>query len=638
MDLNDSQLSACRQLEGPLMVLAGPGSGKTTVITYRTLQLIRKGGVLPRQILVITFSKAAATEMENRFRAAYARNDTGSGSGPRPSCTFGTFHAVFFRVLRKRYGYDLNHVLQEGERREMIKRLLNKFGFDAGEDMLFSILSEISLVKNELQDLQYYNSSAMGTDEFRHLFMEYEELKHAQNKIDFDDMLTLCYRLWQQEPSCLLYWQQRFPYIMIDEFQDINHVQYECMRMLSATPHHLCVVGDDDQSIYRFRGARPEFLLQFPKDFPQVKKVVLDTNYRSTDPIIAFSNSLIAQNQVRYHKTIIGTQKKGPSHQIIKCADQNQEAAFVAKQIKNHEEKSLAKQNHAYRNHAYKNNEYLNEYLNEIAVIYRTNIQARAFVDAFMQNNIPYVVKDEISVIYEHWIALDIFAYLRLGQAFKKGSLPDPKDIERIINKPFRFISKAFLQKARQEKCDIFEWYHQSGMLNSPQQQRIEELIWHLKEINKISTTDAINFIRNKAGYDDHIRNYCEYRKLNPGGLYEIASEIQEASRIFPDASAFLDHGEEAINNKNIKDNDERGRVTLTTMHSAKGLEFDIVYIAGAVEGLIPHERSRTAAEIEEERRLLYVGATRARHNLYISVIKKRHEKNVEPSRFLKKL
>ena len=602
MELSDNQSQAVCHLEGPLMVLAGPGSGKTTVITHRALRLARE--IDPSQVLVITFSRAAANEMEIRFKAL-------AGSkmlSPANCCTFGTFHATFFRVLRKRYGYNLDQVLQEGERREIINKLLASIGFEADEDMSMAIRNEISLVKNELYDLQYYNSAAMGTDEFRQLFEIYEEVKNEQNKIDFDDMLTLCYRLWQQEPDCLAFWQKKFQYIMVDEFQDINHVQYECMRMLSSAPHHLCVVGDDDQCIYRFRGARPEFLLRFPEDYPNVKHVILDTNYRSTNPIIAFSNKLIAQNQVRYDKSIVGTEKAGPSPKVVVCKDQNQEAEYAARKIKKHPN------------------------FNDVAIIYRTNMQARAFVDAFMQANIPFTVKDEASVIYEHWVAQDIFAYLRLG-----CGLGTVRDVERVINKPFRFISKAFLQKARQTKRDIFEWYTESGMLNAAQQQRIEELMLQIRSVGKLPTADAVKYIRKKIGYDDHIKDYCEFRKVNSAGLYEIAAELQESAEAFTDISSYLNHAEDAIQNKNTKD-PEGERVTLTTMHSAKGLEFDTVYIVGAVEGLIPHERSRTAAELEEERRLFYVGATRAKRHLYILVIKKRHEKDVEPSRFIKEL
>jgi len=595
MDLNKSQQQAIFHKEGPMMVLAGPGSGKTTVISHRALQLV-ESGVPPWQILVITFSKAAATEMENRFKSL----------SEGENCTFGTFHAIFFRILRQRYGFGLEQVMQEYERREIIKKLLADAGIAADEDMQSEVRNEISLVKNELHDLQYYNSVSMGADEFRQVFNQYEDLKQEQNKIDFDDMLTLCYKLWKTEPNNLVAWQQKFPYIMVDEFQDINHVQYECMRMLSAKPHHLFVVGDDDQSIYRFRGARPEFLLRFPEDFPNVKRVLLETNYRSTNQVISFSNGLISQNKLRYDKVIKGTGKSGPKPKIVKCKDQNHEAASIAAKIKK------------------------SKNFDEIAVVYRVNMQARAFMDAFMQANIPYVVKDEISIIYEHWIAQDMFAYLRLSRG-----IGNAQDIERIINKPFRYISKAFLQKARQDNFDIFQYYTKSDMLNSAQQQRIEELILDLRQMGKRTTEDAIRWLRKRAGYDEHIKEHCEYRKLNPSGLYEIAKELQDASAPFPKIEDFLVHGEEAVLNK---PESEGPRVTLSTMHSAKGLEFDTVYIASAIEGLIPHELSKSPAALEEECRLFYVGATRARHNLYISTINKRHEKDAEASRFIKNL
>ena len=598
MKLNESQMYAVNRLNGPVMVLAGPGSGKTTVIAHRAYNLINSG-VSPWQVLVIAFSKAAATEMEQRFIAL---------NGGKTGCTFGTFHGIFFRVLRKRYGYAVEQVLQENECRDMINKLLIKLKVNADEDTLTAVRNEISLVKNELHELKYYNSNTVGADVFRDLYLQYENEKNGRNKIDFDDMLLLCFNLWQNEPENLKEWRNKFKYIMIDEFQDINHVQYECVRMLSAAPHNLCIVGDDDQSIYRFRGARPEFLLRFPNDYPGVESVVLDTNYRSTEPIISFGNKLISQNSVRYDKIIVGTQKNGPPPKILNLRDQNHEAAYIAGKIKKLPD------------------------LNDAAVIYRTNIQARAFMDAFMQANIPYIVKDEVSVIYEHWIAQDIFAYLRLCR-----NLGDRADVERIINKPFRFISKAFLSDARQKNHDIFSVYASSTMLNSAQQQRIEELADALHVLNKLKTTAAIRYLRKNCEYDRYLKEYCEYRKINPSGLYEIAAELQESAEAFEKPEDFMDHAEEAVQNKNAADTDGE-RVTLTTMHSAKGLEFDTVFIAGAVEGLIPHERSKTAAELEEECRLLYVGATRAKTNLYISVIKSRHEKKVEPSRFVKKM
>ncbi|MCL1998682.1 MAG: ATP-dependent helicase [Turicibacter sp.] len=590
--LNDVQMQAVNHIEGPLMVLAGPGSGKTTVITHRALNLI--AAVPSSNVLVITFSKAAALEMEQRFKTLSDK-----------SVTFGTFHAVFFRILRHRYNFSVEQLLKETERHDIVSRLLKKMGIITDDDLLSEVRNEISLVKNELHDLEQYSSAAIDAEEFRQLYSEYEATKEENRKIDFDDMLLLCHGLWQKEPDCLHYWQQKYPYIMIDEFQDINRVQYECIRMLSAPPHHLCIVGDDDQSIYRFRGARPEFLLNFPNDFPKVKQITLDTNYRSTDAIISFSNRLIANNKVRYDKAIVGTQRAGPNPKITIYNDQSHEAISIANQLRKIEK------------------------LSEVAVIYRVNIQSRAFTDAFRQANIPFTVKDEISSIYEHWMARDIFAYLRLGLDIEREG-----ELHSIINKPFRYISKAFLQKAQKENRKIFDWYDKSGMLNTSQQQSIEELQWNLGRMSKLSADEAIRFIRKNIDYNGYINNYCNYRNVGSTGLYEIMAELQEAAATHGSISDFLAYAEESVANK---DDDTSGeRVTLITMHSAKGLEFDTVYIVGAIEGLLPHERSRTPIAIEEERRLLYVGATRARRNLFISAIKKRHEKKVEPSRFLK--
>jgi len=598
-NLNTNQSEAVFHKDGPMMVLAGPGSGKTTVITYRTLHMIRHWNIPASKILVITFSKAAATQMENRFRAL----------AEGENCTFGTFHSVFFRVLRQRYGYTVEQILQEGERREMVKKSLAAMEFEADEDTLASILNEISNVKNELCNINDYDSAVIAKDIFRQLFIRYEETKYTLDKIDFDDMLVWCYHLWTAEPQCLAYWQNQYPYIMIDEFQDINLVQYECIRLLAAPDYHLCVVGDDDQSIYSFRGARPEFLLRFPEDYPQVKQVTLDINYRSTSPIISLSNSIISNNRVRYEKNIKGTERDGPKPSVLNFKNPDHEASTIASQIKKLED------------------------LDEVAVIYRTNIQARAFMDAFMQANIPYVVKDELSVIYEHWIAKDWFAYLRLGNCGM-----DIGDIERVINKPFRYINKAFIQKARKDGCNIFEIYARSEMLNAAQKQRIEELTTHLRTISKRPTSEALGFIRRIVGYDEYIADYCNYRKASPTGLLEIANELQEAAKSFPKAEDFILHGLDAIQAAKQNDrttDDDTARVTLSTMHSAKGLEFGTVYIASAVEGLVPHERSTSASQIEEERRLFYVGVTRAKDRLYISVPSTRHDKKIKPSRFI---
>jgi DNA helicase-2/ATP-dependent DNA helicase PcrA len=600
--LNEAQRAAVAHREGPLLVLAGPGSGKTTVITRRALSLARADGSPPPRALVITFTKAAAVEMERRYAAF--------GGGGR--CVFGTFHAAFFRILRRRHNYTTEQILAEGARRAVIRDILARSDIKGDDEFLSSVLHELSLVKNELFDVDGYNPRVMEPDAFKALFERYEQYKREMKKLDFDDMLTRCHALLATEPQEREYWRRRFTHIMVDEFQDINNAQYECLRMLAGPARNVCAVGDEDQSIYRFRGARPGFLLRFPEDFPGAARVTLDTNYRSTEQIIAAGNAVIAHNTERYAKTIRGTGRNGPKPVVLTSADQNAEAARIAGMIRD--------------SHA--------DY-GGVAVLYRVNMQARALADAFLQRRLPFTVRDEYSTIYSHRVAQDKMAYLRLAGDRGAGY---SRDAARVVNVPFRFIGRAFLQAAREGDRNILNAYAASPMLNNLQKNAMEELVYHLKELAKRKTADALRFIRGPVGYDGHIRDYCEKRGIRAAGLYEIADELVEAAEDFPSHAAFLAHAEEVIADARQKRGAEEGCVTLATMHGAKGLEFGTVFIAGAVEGVVPHERSVTAEEIEEERRLFYVGMTRAKDTLYISVIKERHGRPAEPSRFVKDL
>jgi len=612
-----------------MMVLAGPGSGKTAVITARAKRLIDAHHIDPRRILVITYSKAAATEMQRRF-VQLTRKAVGGDEGQsdaldpshssyasHASPTFGTFHSVFFRMLRSKKDYSLDQILADGERRIAVRGFLSQLGYDLDNEFLSAVLGEMSLVKNELHDINHYHSAAIGAEDFRRVCDSYESYKAEKGKIDFDDMLTMAYAMLKSDPSQLQRWQQAYSYIMIDEFQDINRVQYEAVKLLAATLNNLFIVGDDDQSIYKFRGSRPEFLLNFPKDYPAATSVTLDTNYRSTNQVIAYANKVIVQNQLRYNKEIIGTGRDGAKPVLLTAEDQNQEAAKIAQRIRDLWRKGAD--------------------LDSIAVIYRLNMQARAFADAFMNANIPYRNRDEMPIIYDHWIAADFFAYMRVAlRLFRKQKTGYDTDAEQIINKPYRFISKAFLQGMKQSNSDMFQFYHRDPTLHTASKTRIEELKSDLTTLGKRDTVTAIKYIRKGLGYDDHILDHAAYRKLNPAGLLEIADELQEAAKSFPQPEGFMAHAKAAIAAARDPDTERGPSCNLTTFHSAKGLEFDRVFIAGAVEDVIPYVRSKTDADIEEERRLFYVGVTRARHELYISTIKYRYEKKVEPSRFLR--
>ena len=599
-NLNKNQIQAAKHLSGPMMVLAGPGSGKTAVITERAAYLTKK--VNSAQILVITYSKAAALEMEKRYRGD-------------AKVSFGTFHAVFFRILRRAKNIEVEQIIDENERRQFIRGCLAEMGYDSDDEFLSSVIGEMSLMRNELFELNFYHSKSISSENFREICNHYEKYKLEKNKIDFDDMLCHSYEILKNDAAQRLYWQKRFSYIMIDEFQDINRVQYESVKILATPSNNLFIVGDDDQSIYRFRGSRPEFLLNFPNDFPETNKITLETNYRSTDEIIKYANNLIADNEMRYNKNIVGTGKNGITPKILVSNDQNHEATQIAEIIRKLMQKG--------------------ENLDEICIAYRLNMQARAFMDTFLNMNIPFKNRDEMPCIYEHWVARDLFAYLKVARRLKlRQKIGYDENAERIINKPWRFISKAFLQTLKKHDLDLFKAYSHDQSLHIATKNNIEELHADLLAASKRETSDAIRYIRKNIGYNQHIISTCEYRKISPKGLFEVADELQEAAKQYPNPDDFISHG---INSaKAAKEQLNAGPYcTLTTLHSAKGLEFGRVFIAGVVEEVIPSIRSRTAAEIEEERRLLYVGVTRAKEELYLSILKTRYDKDMKPSRFL---
>lgn len=539
-----------------------------------------------------------------------------SEQGGEGGASFGTFHSTFFRMLRKKHGYSIEEIINDGERRNAVKAFLSEKQYDPDDEMLSNLLTEMSLVRNELHDLTHYHSKTIGTDDFLELCESYEKYKADRKKIDFDDMLCLTYEMLRENPRELEYWRNKYPYIMIDEFQDINRVQYEIVKLLAAPQNNLFIVGDDDQSIYRFRGSRPEFLLNFPKDFPETAQITLETNYRSTDEIIAYANKTIAPNKQRYAKNIHGTASHGKPPIFLVSDDQNHEAVQIATLIRNLWKKGAN--------------------LDKIAIAFRTNIQSRAFMDAFLNMNIPFTSRDEAPTIYEHWLAEDLFAYLRVAQRLwlRQKTGYDP-DAARIINKPFRFVSKAFLADVKKRDANIFQAYQRTNALHLSTKANIEELNTHLLRLAKLETSEAIRYIRQNAAYNTHIHSICEYRKLNPSGLMEIADELQEAAKPYPNPPDFIAHAKKAA--EAAKQQTQQGpSCTLTTLHSAKGLEFERVFIAGAVEEILPYIRSKTEAEIEEERRLFYVGITRAKHELYISTVKTRYDSPAEPSRFIK--
>ena len=586
--LNENQLKAVNHLDGPCMVLAGPGSGKTRVITYRIANMVVNKNIKPTSILAISFTKASSIEMKNR--ALSLSNDF-----RMDKVTYGTFHSVFFRILRYFENYNIESILDEKTKRIGLKNILKGLNIENADDdeTIGQVINEISYVKNELMDKRDFKSEVLTNDEFIKVYNFYEEYKQQMNKIDFDDMLIKTYELLKNNKAALDRVRSVYRYILVDEFQDINKVQFEALKLIANPSNNIFVVGDEDQSIYGFRGSRPDFLLEFEEYFSNTKKVLLDINYRSKGEIIDIANRLIEKNTNRYEKVIKCGQGNGAKVNYISPEDSEEEAVYIAKDIKN------------------KIQEDYTEYT-DFAVIYRTNIQSRALVDVFMDMRIPFVVKDSIVTIYDHWAAQDILAYLRIGVNPNSN-----KDWIRIINKPFRYISKDNLNLIKDEPDFINSLINKCD-LHPKQVKTINDLDIDISYVKGLNPKNAISYIRTTLDYDRYILDYCANRKIKTNGLIEILNELESSATNFRTIQEYLEHIErvksEIVDNKNNKETDG---VIFTTMHSAKGLEFKNVYIIGANEGTIPHEKSyeiddeeKKNDQIEEERRLMYVAIT----------------------------
>lgn len=611
--LNENQKDAVLHINGPCMVLAGPGSGKTRVITYRILNLVLNNNINPKNILAISFTKASSMEMKNR--ALSLSNDRRLNS-----VNYGTFHSVFFRILRFFEKYELDCILDEKNKKFAIKGILKNLNVENAEDedTILGVINEISYVKNELMDKIDFDSEILTSDEFCRVYNMYEEYKESIKKIDFDDMLIKTYNLLKQNKQILDRVRSVYRYILVDEFQDINKVQFEVIKLIARPNNNIFVVGDEDQSIYGFRGSRPDFLLEFEDYFKGSKKYVLDINYRSKKDITDIANKLIQNNENRYEKSIKCDREHKGIVKYINTEDAEEEAKFIAKDI-------LSKCEDNCTNY------------DDFAVIYRTNIQSRALVDAFMDMHIPFVVRDSIVTIYDHWVARDLLAYLRLGIDTTLS-----EDWIRIINKPFRYISKDSIKLASEDRDFIGALINKAN-LHPKQVKTLNDLEIDLSYLKTLSPKNAISYIRTSLDYDRYVLDYCSNRKIKPTGLIEILNELESSSTHFKTINEYLEHIEkvksEIVESRNNKNSEG---VIFTTMHSAKGLEFPYVYIIGANEGTIPHEKSydieddkKRKEAIEEERRLLYVGITRAQDELYISSPKNKYGRKVFQSRFI---
>ena len=604
MNYNKSQQQAIRHKDGPMLVLAGPGSGKTAVITQRTKQLIEYENIDPSNILVITFTRAAAQEMKQRFLAA-----TGEG---RTKVTFGTFPAIFFMVLKLAYHFDSGNIISEEQRYQFMREILSYHHLEYRDEGEFigDVLTEISRVKNEQIPLEHFYSSSCGEEVFRKIYREYDERLKRNRLIDFDDMLTYTYELFSQRKDILSAWQKKYRYILIDEFQDINLIQWKIMCMLAAPENNLFVVGDDDQSIYRFRGSKPEIMLGFQKIYPQAKIVNLEVNYRCEPPIVEAAMRLIAHNEERFPKKIRAGKAGKQKVRFQYFEDCYKENAFLAEDIRQTVQNGVP--------------------LSEIAVLFRTNMQPRALMEYMVSANLAFQTKDRIPDIYEHWIARDFFTYIRIAQGSDSRA-----DFLSIMNRPKRYIGRDSLPD---ETVCFDEWmklYEEQPWIA----ERIEKLWYDLKHLSRLSPYAAINYIRRGIGYDDYLAEYAEYRNANKEDFYEVADEILASAkgyRTFEEWFAHIEEYRQELKRLAQEKRRNQNAVTFATLHSAKGLEFTKVYLIDVNEGVMPYKKAVLKQDVEEERRLFYVGMTRAKESLTICSVKKMRGKEVELSRFIK--
>lgn len=602
--LHPNQIHAISHGTGPMLVLAGPGSGKTTVIIQRIRRLTEKMGVSPYRILVITFTKAAAEQMKTRYAALQGKTGV----------MFGTFHSIFFRILRQACGYSLEQVLSEDERRNTMQKLVTeaRISVQDQEEYIQQFFSQYSLMKNQLQDVSDFVPEGLPKDEFVALSKKFDGWKRRNEKIDFDDMLTECYEVLSQDEKTRKMWQDRFDYILVDEFQDVNRAQYACLQMLAAPKNNLFVVGDDDQSIYGFRGASPSFMLDFPKDFPGTEKVFLDVNYRCSGRIIRLASQVIGTNMSRYEKNIKGDRDLGERINVFVAKDSGEEAELIAQKIARLLEEGMP--------------------IEEIAVIFRTNIQGGAFARALFRRGIPYHLRDGGFHLYDHWIARDLAAYLFLAE-----NRDSDASLLRIVNKPKRYISRDLLAEAEQMPYGLLRSLHVCPSLQKWQAEHLESLEEDLRQIQKRKPYEALRYVRKVVGYDEYLSDYAAYRKASLSNMIENADEITETAKGTESGTEFVRKMEE-LSRQMKEQSKQKGNthgVTLTTFHGAKGLEFGAVFLPSLAEGIIPYEKGRKGSALEEERRLFYVGLTRTKDRLFLSFTENRYEKPLKPSRFL---
>lgn len=616
MVFSKEQKSAIHFKDGPALVLAGPGSGKTTVIVNRIISLIKEHSVSPSSILVITFTKAAAKSMRQRFLSLTGESYV--------SVTFGTFHAVFFSMLRHAYNYSAGSIIKADIQYNYIRNAAMGFELEYPDEneMVTGIISEISRVKSNRLCIDTYEAVSCPAATFRLIYKKYENMLISRRMIDYDDMIIMCYELLSKRADYRKAWQDKYKYILVDEFQDINRAQYDTIKLIAGKQANLFVVGDDDQSIYAFRGSKPDIMLGLSTEYRDIVQMYLNTNYRCSSEIVAGACSLIEYNKVRFAKDIRSCGMCSGRIKMCKMADIEEEALYLSKEVRELIADGIKPE--------------------EIAVISRTNIISNIYYTRLNSDGVACRTLTAVHNIYDSWLMQDIAAYMRLSQG-----MYDKENAVRIINKPSRYIKRALITQPfnfeHLRKC----YDGDEGLIKI-----INDMQFDIKMLSHMSPYAAVNYILKGIGYEDYINEEIIRKRLNKEEVYAKLTEIKTLSRKYMDIKQWLKYIDEQAekterenksdkrqgNQKNSDEKDSAGAVNIYTMHSCKGLEFKAVFIMDVCEGIIPYNKAVLDNEIEEERRLMYVAMTRAKEKLYLVYPIKRYGHDTAASRFISEI
>ena len=596
-------------MDGPAMVLAGPGSGKTTVITHRIKNLIEKAEVRPENILVVTFTKAAAISMQKRF-------STLMNGGKGQLVTFGTFHSVFYKILRKSRRYEATEILSERQKTDYIREIIGRYGISSNDisELSQNIINDIGNIKGNMLNVQEYEPSCCKKEDFIKVYNAYNLELKKDGKMDFDDILRECYLLLCENHTILEQWRELYKYILIDEFQDINRIQMNIIELLASPLNNIFVVGDDDQSIYGFRGARPEIMIEFKDYYPEAELIVLDVNYRSTQSIINVAGRVIENNKTRLDKCAHANNDKDFQPDIRKFRNQVEELKFVVSKIKEYENQGIS--------------------LSEMAILVRNNSQIQE-ISSFLKNRkIEAESGKHRSNIYNGMVAKDILSYVR--GALKFDGTYFNEDLIYVLNKPQRYISRQVVLSVNMNISAVRRIYSKNN---------IDSFLFHIEMIRKLPPQAALSYIRKGAGYEEYLRLYAIESNIPMSGLLkQLEQLVQECSK-FNTLEHWINSIDSAQNSEgqNFGKNSSgeggtNNRINIMTMHGSKGLEFKAVFIVDANQGIIPTSKALRERDFEEERRLFYVAITRAIDYLNVYAVEERLGCPIEVSMFVEEM